>query len=97
MRRRIWNNIYEEFGLWSLAAPPGILVLVLVILIRMVGGMQSWEWMFLDTMLRLRPREKLDERVVIVGIDEKDFEWVKQYPVPDGKIAELLTKLENYK
>lgn len=97
MRRRIWNRIYQEFGLWSLAAPPGILVLVLVILIRMVGGMQSWEWMFLDTMLRLRPREKLDERVVIVGIDEKDIEWVKQYPVPDGKIAELLTKLETYK
>ncbi|MHC5932915.1 sensor histidine kinase [Nostoc sp.] len=97
MRRRIWNRIYQEFGLWSLAAPPGILVLVLVILIRMVGGMQSLEWMFLDTMLCLRPAEKLDERVVIVGIDEKDIEWVKQYPVPDGKIAELLTKLETYK
>ncbi|MBN3911438.1 MAG: CHASE2 domain-containing protein [Nostoc sp. NMS1] len=97
MRRRIWNRIYQEFGLWSLAAPPGILVLVLVILIRLVGGMQPGEWMFLDTMLRLRPREKLDERVVIVGIDEKDIEWVKQYPVPDGKIAELLTKLETYK
>jgi len=97
MRRRIWNRIYQEFGLWSLAAPPGIMVLVLVILIRMVGGMQSLEWMFLDTMLRLRPVEKLDERIVIVGIDEKDIESVKQYPVPDGKIAELLTKLETYK
>ncbi|MCC5614977.1 CHASE2 domain-containing protein [Nostoc sp. CHAB 5836] len=97
MRKRIWNCIYQELGLWSLAAPPGILVLVLVILIRMLGGMQSLEWMFLDTMLRLRPAEKLDERVVIVGIDEKDIEWVKQYPVPDGKIAELLTKLETYK
>ncbi|WP_375514830.1 CHASE2 domain-containing protein [uncultured Nostoc sp.] len=68
-----------------------------MILIRIVGGMQSLEWIFLDTMLRLRPAEKLDERVVIVGIDEKDIEWVKQYPVPDGKIAELLTKLETYK
>jgi CHASE2 domain-containing sensor protein len=97
MRRRIWNRICQEFGLWSLAAPPGILVLVLVILIRMTGGMQSLEWMFLDIMLRLRPPEKLDERVVIVGIDEKDIEWVKQHPVPDKKIAELLTKLETYK
>ena len=68
-----------------------------MILIRIVGGMQSLEWMFLDIMLRLRPAEKLDERVVIVGIDEKDIEWVKQYPVPDEKIAELLTKLETYK
>ena len=97
MSRRIWNRIRQEFGLWSLAAPPGIIVLVVVILIRIAGGMQSLEWMFFDTMLRLRPAEKLDERVVIVGIDEKDIEWVKQYPVPDGKIAELLTKLETYK
>lgn len=97
MRRRIWNRIRQEFGLWSLAAPPGIVVLVVVILIRIVGGMQSWEWMFLDTMLRLRPEEKLDERIVIVGIDEDDIEWVKQYPVPDRTIAELLNKLETYK
>jgi len=97
MKRRIWNRICKEFGLWSLAAPPGIIVLVVVILIRISGGMQSWEWMLLDTMLRLRPLEKRDERVVIVGIDEKDIEWVKKYPIPDEKIAELLTKLETYK
>jgi CHASE2 domain-containing sensor protein len=96
MERRIWNRIRQELGLWSQAAPPGIMVLVVVILIRAIGGMQSLEWMLLDTMLRLRPVEKLDERVVIVGIDEKDIQWVGQYPVPDAKIAQLLTKLETY-
>ncbi|MCW5312366.1 CHASE2 domain-containing protein [Nostoc sp. KVJ3] len=97
MRRRTWNRIYKEFGLWWLAAPPGIIVLIVTISIRIAGGMQYWEWMLLDTMLHLRPVEKHDERVVIVGIDEKDIEWVKQYPIPDQKIAELLTKLETYK
>ncbi|PHM07026.1 CHASE2 domain-containing protein [Nostoc sp. 'Peltigera malacea cyanobiont' DB3992] len=97
MSRRIWNRIRQEFGLWLQAAPPGIMVLFMVILIRITGGMQSWEWMLFDKMLYLRPVEKLDERVVIVGIDEKDIEWVKQYPIPDEKIAELLTKLETYK
>ncbi|NJR16533.1 MAG: CHASE2 domain-containing protein [Calothrix sp. CSU_2_0] len=96
MERRIWNRIRQELGLWSQAAPPGIMVLVVVILIRITGGMQSLEWMLLDTMLRLRPVEKVDERVVIVGIDEEDIEWVGQYPVPDEKIAQLLTKLETY-
>jgi CHASE2 domain-containing sensor protein len=96
MTRRIWNYLRQELGLWYLAAPPGLIVLILVILVRIAGGMQSWEWMLFDTMLRLRPVEKLDERVVIVGIDEKDIESVKQYPVPDQKIAELLTKLESY-
>lgn len=97
MRRRIWNPIGKEFELWFRAAPPGIILLFLVVLIRMLGGMQSLELMFLDTMLRLRPTEKQDKRVVIVGIDEKDIQWVKRYPIPDEKIAELLIKLESYK
>ena len=97
MSRRIWNRIRQEFGLWLQAAPPGIVVIFMAILIRITGGMQSWEWMLFDRMLCLRPVEKLDERIVIVGIDEKDIEWVKQYPIPDEKIAELLTKLETYK
>jgi CHASE2 domain-containing sensor protein len=96
MESRIWNSIRQELGLWSQAAPPGIMVLVVVILIRIAGAMQSLEWMLLDTMLRQRPVEKLDERVVIVGIDEQDIQWVGQYPVPDEKIAQLLTKLETY-
>ncbi|MFN6481223.1 CHASE2 domain-containing protein [Nostoc sp. DedQUE07] len=97
MKKRTRNRIWKEFKLWLLAVRPGIVVLLLVILIRIIGGIQSWEWMLLDTMLRLRPIENPDERVVIVGIDEKDIEWVKQYPIPDQKIAELLTKLETYK
>ncbi len=96
MSRRIWNRIDQEFRLWALAARPGIIVLIVVILMRIAGGMQSWEWMLFDTMLRLRPVEKPDERIVIVGIDEEDIKWVGQYPVPDEKIAKLLTKLETY-
>ena len=96
MKGKIWSCIYTELKLWFRAAPPGILVLVVVMLLRMTGRMQSLELMFLDKMLYLRPPEQLDERVVIVGIDSKDIESVKQYPIPDGKIAELLTKLESY-
>ena len=96
MRRRIWKRIGQEFGLWALAARPGIIVLIVVILMRIAGGMQSWELMLFDTMLRLRPVEKPDERIIIVGIDEEDIKWVGQYPVPDEKIAKLLTKLETY-
>ncbi len=97
MSWRIWSRISKEFELWLRAAPPGMMVLVVVMLIRITGGLQPLEWMLLDTMLRSRPIEKVDERVVIVGIDEKDIESVKQYPVPDRKIAELLNKLETYK
>lgn len=93
---RIWKRINKEFKLWFRAAPPGMIVLVVVVLLRMVGGMQSMEWFFLDTMLRLRPVEQLDERVVIVGFDAKDIQSIGQYPIPDEKIAELLIKLQSY-
>jgi CHASE2 domain-containing sensor protein len=96
MERRIWNRIRQELGLWTQAAPPGIIMLAVVILLRIAGGIQSLEWMLLDTMLRLRPVEKVDERVVIVGINEQDIQLMGQYPVPDEKIAQLLTKLETY-
>ncbi len=94
--RRIWNRISKELELWLRAAPPGMMVLIVVMLIRITGGMQPLEWMLFDTMLRLRPVEKVDERVIIVGIDEQDIEFVGKYPIPDGKIAELLNKLETY-
>ncbi|WP_322745450.1 sensor histidine kinase [Plectonema radiosum] len=95
--RRIWSRICKEAELWLRATSPGIIVLVGVILIRIIGGLQPLEWMFLDTMLHLRPKEQIEERVVIVGIDEEDIKYVGQYPIPDGKIAELLTKLLSLK
>ncbi|MEO0688496.1 MAG: CHASE2 domain-containing protein, partial [Cyanobacteria bacterium J06649_11] len=97
MKKKIWNCVHKESKLWFRAAPPGIVILVVIVLIRMAGGMQSLEWAFLDNMLRLRPLETVDERVVIVGINEKDIESVQKYPISDEKIAELLTKLESYK
>ncbi|MGB6299465.1 MAG: CHASE2 domain-containing protein, partial [Rivularia sp. (in: cyanobacteria)] len=92
----IWSRIREEFKLWLRAAPPGIMMLVVVV-IYVSGGLQPLEWMLLDTMLRLRPLEKRDERIIIVGIDELDIQSIGKYPIPDGKIAELLNKLETYK
>ncbi|MEO0935054.1 MAG: CHASE2 domain-containing protein, partial [Cyanobacteria bacterium J06641_2] len=94
---QIWKRINKEFKLWFRAAPPGMVVLVVVVVLRMFGGMQSLELMFLDGMLRLRPVERVDERVVVVGIDAEDIKLTKQYPIPDGKIAQLLTKLQTYK
>ncbi|MBW4505154.1 MAG: CHASE2 domain-containing protein [Scytonematopsis contorta HA4267-MV1] len=96
MKSKIWNHIRKELGLWSPVVPLGIIMIIAVILIRMTGGFKFLEWMFFDTLLRLRPQEQLDERVVIVGIDEKDIQSVGQYPVPDGRIAELITTLETY-
>jgi CHASE2 domain-containing sensor protein len=95
--RKDWDNILTELNIWRYAALPGIIVLILVILARMAGSLQVLELMLFDTFLRLRPPEPIDERVVIIGINEDDISKAGGYPIPDGEIADLLNKLETYK
>lgn len=74
---------------------PGMVVIGLIILIRISGYLQYLEWQALDNFLRLRPEEPIDERIVIVGIDEQDIKSVG-YPIRDKDLAQLLIKLETY-
>jgi CHASE2 domain-containing sensor protein/two-component sensor histidine kinase len=91
----IWSKIRKEFTIWSVALP-GIAAIALVILIRLTGALQLIEWTTLDSFLRLRPSEPIDERVVIVGIDEEDIRRAGTYPIPDREIAKLLRTLQKY-
>ncbi|NEO36596.1 MAG: CHASE2 domain-containing protein [Moorea sp. SIOASIH] len=93
----IWPKIRNKIATWRGGELPGIAVIGLVILARLNGSLQFSEWITLDTFLRLRPSEPMDERVVIVGIDEQDIQDVGTYPIPDQNIARLLRKLQTYK
>lgn len=50
---------------------------------RMTGSLQVLEWMAFDQVLRLRPVESIESKILIVGIDENDIKTVGQYPIPD--------------
>lgn len=91
------EKLREEIAIWRVGALPGFVVIVLVIIARITGLLQSLEWSALDYFLRLRPEEPIDERIVIVGINEADIQRVRTYPIPDNKIAELLRRLQTYK
>ena len=92
----IWSKIRNESTIWSVAALPGIAAIGLVILVRLTGSLQLIEWITLDSFLRLRPLEPIDERVVIVGIDEEDIRRIRDYPIPDREIAKLLLTVQKY-
>ncbi|MDY7004978.1 MAG: CHASE2 domain-containing protein [Cyanobacteriota bacterium] len=66
----------------------------IVILLRSLGFLQSWEWALYDHFFRLRPPESLDPRIVIVGIDESDIQKYG-YPINDLLMAEILQKLHS--
>ncbi|MEH1782792.1 MAG: adenylate/guanylate cyclase domain-containing protein [Nostoc sp.] len=65
-----------------------------VILLRLSGLMQPWEWAAFDQYMRLRPQEAPDERIVIVGVNLADMKKIRQPIVPDGLYAQLLQKLK---
>ncbi len=92
----IWSKFKQGITTWSLGVLPGIAVIGLVILVRLTGSLQWIEWVTLDSFLRLRPSEPIDERVVIVGIDEQDIRRIRNYPIPDREIAKLLRTLQKY-
>jgi CHASE2 domain-containing sensor protein len=94
MPRGIGKRIKEEIAIWRVGVLPGIAVIGLVILVRLLGSMQSLEWLAFDSFLRWRPRESIDKRIVIVGINEQDIRNVGTYPVPDKELAALLIKLQ---
>ncbi len=97
MQPGIWKIIKDEIAIWRVGALPGIAVIGLVIVARLTGSMQSLEWLAFDSFVRLRSSEPIDERILIVGIDEKDIRNVGKYPIPDKEIAALVRKLQTYK
>jgi CHASE2 domain-containing sensor protein/two-component sensor histidine kinase len=62
----------------------------------MTGSLQALEWMAFDRLLQLRPVESVDDRIVIVGINEGDIKQVGKYPIPDRDLAKLLQTLQSY-
>jgi adenylate cyclase len=89
MRQRFKRILWNWRGVW-ITAPT---VAIFVILLRMLGLLQSWEWAAYDQYFRWRPLEPLDDRIVIVGIDEVDIRAVGKPIFPDQVYAQLLKKL----
>jgi CHASE2 domain-containing sensor protein len=92
----ICHKFKQGITIWSIATLPGIFVLALIIFFRLNGSLQFVEWVTLDSFLCLRPLEPIDERVVIVGINEEDIRSIRNYPIPDREIAKLLRRLQKY-
>ena len=61
---------------------------------RQLGILEPIELSVYDQMVRWRPDEQPDSRLLVVGITEADIQKLKEWPISDRKIAEILQKLE---
>lgn len=93
-RLSAWRKPGQQLDHWQgmLIAPP--VMAILVIALRFTGGLQLLEWAMLDQFFRLRLPEAVDERIVIVGINETDIQKIGKWPIPDAVMAELLNKIK---
>jgi diguanylate cyclase (GGDEF)-like protein/PAS domain S-box-containing protein len=67
-----------------------------ILFLRFTGILQPLELAALDQLFRWRPLEPSDDRIVIVGINEKDLRQVGRWPIPDAVLANLLKTLQTY-
>ncbi|MBD2088927.1 CHASE2 domain-containing protein [Microcoleus sp. FACHB-1515] len=96
MRQTFQDRFKQELKIWRIGALPGLLVIALVIAARFTGNLQNAEWFAFDLLLRSRPSEPTDDRILIVGIDEVDIRQMKTYPIPDREIAKLIQTLQQH-
>jgi adenylate cyclase len=97
VKKQLWKQLWEWRGV-AIASP---LVAGLVLLLRATGGLQNSEWAAYDQYMRLRPAEGVDERIVLVGIDDTDLQTIGQTLgqtiIPDAVYAKVLEKLKAQK
>ena len=93
MRQKLKRRIWKWRGVLIIAPS----VAGLVIAASSVGFFQLWEWVTYDHFFRLRPREPVDTRLVIVTIDESDIPKVGQLPISDAVLAKVINNLKAQK
>ena len=90
----MWRRLKQLFWQWRFAPIVAPSVAGVIIAGRMAGWFQLLEWATLDRFFLLRPPELVEERIVIVTIDESDLTKIGQWPIPDGVLALVIEKIK---
>ncbi|MGD1806651.1 CHASE2 domain-containing protein [Dapis sp. BLCC M126] len=90
LRAKVKLFIWQWRGVW-ITTP---CITAFVILLRLTGILQLWEWSTYDFYIRNRPLPTQDRRIAIIGIDEADIHRIGQPILPDATYAKLLEKLK---
>ncbi len=92
MKNNLWRLMqkYRPIALVGGATTGGILVL------RLLGMFQAFELLAFDWMIKHRPIEKSENRIVLVGVSDGDLRKLGSTEISDGTMATLLTRIKQY-
>lgn len=93
----MWSKLKVDRRRWLAVLITTPTVAGLVIFIKLAGLFQLLEWATYDQFFRIRPAEAIDERLLIVTVDESDINYVKKWPLPDQTLAQLIKTLQSNK
>lgn len=91
----MWHPLKNKIGKWQGVLTIAPSVAVFVIMGNAVGIFQLVEWATLDQFFSWRPRERPEERMVIVTVDEPDIQHIGQWPMSDRTMAQLLKNIRS--
>lgn len=90
----MWRNLKRQLwhwrGIW-IAAPS---MAGAIILLRLAGLLQVFELAALDRFFIWRPRETVDDRIVIVDITEEGIRKLGRWPMSDTQLTQLLENIK---
>jgi CHASE2 domain-containing sensor protein len=72
-----------------------VVAVVVVVGMRLLGLFQGLELQAFDTLMRSRPAEEPDPRLLVVTVTETDLQQ-HGAPLPDGVLAEAITQLQTH-
>ena len=85
------NQILHKTGVMI----SGFIVAMMVIGMRSLGLLQTLEFKAFDSLMKMRPSEGVDSRLLIVEATETDINrW--GYPIPDGKLAQTIERIQQH-
>ncbi|WP_293338112.1 CHASE2 domain-containing protein [Microcoleus sp. CAWBG58] len=93
-RFRFWKR--EVFSQLRTVLLASLVVTGMVLGVRQTGGLETYELKAFDLLMRSRPEEKPDPRLLVVTATEEDVAKY-QFPLPDGILAQAIAKLKAYK
>lgn len=110
-----WKKLYQPFQTspsqpdpsslsrwqyWRQILTASLMITGIVVGVRQLGFLQTWELKAFDTLVRLRPEEPLDPRLLIITITEADIQAHNpdglRGSLSDNTLKQLLNKLNKY-
>lgn len=92
--KTLWKELIFSKKLDLVVA--NLAVIGLLLGVRQLGWLQPLELAAFDLMVRLRPNEDPDPRLLVVEITERDIKLLQQYPISDRILAKALGELERH-